>query len=471
MKKTSQIAVYGLGVMGTALARNLGNQNFSVCVANRTVEKTRDFLIQYGNEGNFTAAESLEELMLLLERPRKILLMVKAGDALDQLLQELAPLLDEGDIVLDAGNSYYEDTQRRAVFAQKNGFHFLGVGVSGGEEGALTGPSMMVGGDLVAWQTVMPFLMAIAAIGPNGAKCCAYLGPDGAGHFVKMIHNGIEYAEMELWAETFLLLRRAGKTLEEIADVFSAWNSGITGGYLASITAAILRKKEPAGTHTLDTVLDCAADKGTGRWSTESAMKLGIPVSTVAEAVFARLFSSSKSERLAGAHTLTGPAEETLAVPGDFANQLHRAFDFAKCVIFSQNFTLLAAASKEYNWNLPLPTIASIWRGGCIIRSGILDTVRDAYAADPQLPRLLFAPEFAAITAQNHGAAREVASLALRHGVPVPVLASAIGAYDMLRTRQLPANLIQAQRDCFGAHTYERVDAPRGTYFHSDWLR
>lgn len=468
---SQEIGVIGLGVMGKNLAFNIESKGFSVSVYNRSYEKTENMLAEAKGR-RIAGFRSLEEFVASLERPRKILLMVQAGEATDLTLKQLLPLLEKGDLVIDGGNAYYQDTRRRSEECEREGILFLGMGVSGGEEGALHGPSLMPGGARKAYQLVERILMAIAAKA-EGTPCVAYMGPDGAGHYVKMVHNGIEYGDMQLISEAYdILTRGLHLTAEELAEVFSDWNRGELDSYLIQITADIFRKKDPdTGNPLVEMILDRAGQKGTGRWTSQSALELGVPLSVITESVFARNLSAQKEERVRASQLIKGQAignppqgEERTALIED----VRRALYASKIISYAQGFAQLKAASEAFNWNLDYRNIAMIWRGGCIIRARFLQNIMDAFAQDADLPSLLFYPYFRQVLEEYQSSWRRVVSFAVMHGIPAPAFASALAYFDSYRTERLPANLIQAQRDYFGAHTYERID--REGIFHTEWV-
>lgn len=466
---TAQIGVTGLAVMGRNLARNLARHGYRVAVHNRTYARTESLIAEHGTEGVFLPGRTMAEFVASLERPRTVIIMVKAGPATDAVIQELIPLLEAGDIVVDAGNAHFPDTIRREKALRERGLHFVGTGVSGGEEGALNGPSIMPGGSAESYQTLGPMLEAISAH-VDGTPCCTHVGPDGAGHYVKMVHNGIEYADMQLIAEAYDLLHRGlGADPTELADIFAEWNTGELESYLIEITADILSHQDPAtGQAFVDVVVDQAEQKGTGRWTVQSALDLGVPVTEIAEATFARALSGAVPQRAAAQQSLTGAAQ-SVPVPERqiFIDQVRAALYASKIVAYSQGFEQIAAASAEYGWNIDLGAMARIWRGGCIIRARFLDRITEAYGAAADLPLLLAAPSFAAEVASRLPAWREVVSFAARTGIPAPAFSSALAYYDGVRAPRLPAALIQAQRDYFGAHTYRRIDQPGS--FHTEW--
>lgn len=470
MSGTAQIGVTGLAVMGRNLARNFARNGLTVAVHNRTAAKTRALVEEFGEEGRFVPAESPEEFVAALERPRRLVVMVKAGEPTDAVIEEFAPLLEEGDVIIDGGNAHFEDTRRRERELRERGIHFVGAGVSGGEEGALHGPSIMPGGSAESYQSLGPLLEKIAAKAPDGTPCVTHVGPDGAGHFVKMVHNGIEYADMQLIAEAYHLLRTvAGYSPAKIAETFRGWNTGRLDSYLIEITAEVLAHVDEAtGKPFVDVVQDRAEQKGTGRWTVQIALDLGVPVSGIAEAVFARSLSGHADLREA-AGALAGPVPEPLdeKAAEAFAAQVEQALYASKIVSYTQGFHQIRAGSEQYEWGVDLGSVAAIWRAGCIIRAAFLDRIRAAYDAEPELVSLLSDKRFA----EEIGAAqqdwRAVVVAAAQQGVPVPGFSAALAYYDALRAERLPAALTQGQRDFFGAHTYRRVD--REGSFHTLW--
>jgi len=469
--KKYDIGLIGLAVMGQNLVLNMANHGFSVAVFNRTVSKMDDFIEKDAAGREIKGCRSIEELIDSLSSPRKILLMVKAGRPVDDFIERLIPGLDAGDIIIDGGNSRYTDTIRRSGELKRKGILFMGAGVSGGEEGALKGPSIMPGGSAEAWPLVEDIFSSIAARVGDGVTCCRWIGPDGAGHFVKMVHNGIEYGDMQMIAEAYWLLEKAlGLTPEEMAQVFTEWNEGELNSYLIEITRDIMLKTDDeTGRPMLEIILDSAGQKGTGKWVVESALDLGVPLPTIAEAVFARNLSAYKEERVVASDELAGPA---LSFQGDkksFVDKIRAALYASKICSYAQGFHLMRAASSHYNWNLDLGEIALLWRGGCIIRARFLDKINAAYAGRPELPNLLVDPFFAAALSESQSAWREVVSESFRLGLSIPAFSSSLAYYDGYRSGRLSANLLQAQRDYFGAHTYERVDRPRGEFFHTEW--
>jgi 6-phosphogluconate dehydrogenase len=464
----AQIGVTGLGVMGRNLARNFARHGYPTALHNRTTAKTEEVFRDFGHEGTFVPSVTAQEFVDALERPRRIVVMVNAGPATDAVIDEFAPLLQTGDMLVDGGNAHFKDTRRREAHLRDKGIHFVGMGVSGGEEGALNGPSIMPGGSAQSYKDLGPMLETIAAK-VDGTPCCTHVGPDGAGHFVKMVHNGIEYADMQLIAEAYDLLRHAaGLQPSQIADVFRTWNQGRLDSYLIQITAEVLAHTDKAtGKPFVDIVQDEAEQKGTGRWTVQDALDLGVPVSGIAEAVFARSLSGHADLR-AAARGLPGPASQTTK-DDSFAAKVEQALYASKLVSYAQGWNMIAAGSAEYDWDIDLGTMAVIWRGGCIIRAKFLDRIRAAYAGDPHLPTLLADPDFGSEVAAAQDAWREVVATAIRLGVPVPGFSAALAYYDALRARRLPAALVQGLRDYFGAHTYRRTD--RDGTFHTLWAQ
>ncbi|UQO36527.1 NADP-dependent phosphogluconate dehydrogenase [Burkholderia cepacia] len=464
------IGVIGLAVMGRNLALNIESRGYAVSVYNRSREKTDELIAEFPGR-NLVPTYTLEEFVASIETPRRILMMVKAGEATDATIASLKPLLEKGDVLIDGGNTHFTDTIRRNQELAQSGLHFIGTGVSGGEEGALRGPSIMPGGQRDAYDLVEPILKQIAAKAPSdGEPCVAYMGPDGAGHYVKMVHNGIEYGDMQLIAESYSVLKDvAGLTNDELGAVYTEWNQGELDSYLIEITSKIFGKKdEETGKHLVDVILDRAAQKGTGKWTSQNALDLGVPLPLITESVFARVLSSLKTERVAASKILSGPA----AAPFDgdraaFVEAVRRALYLSKVISYAQGFAQLRTASEEYGWNLDLGTIAKIFRAGCIIRARFLQKITDAYAKDPALANLLLDPYFKDIAANYQASLRDVVVAAVKAGVPVPAFASAVAYFDSYRSERLPANLVQAQRDFFGAHTFERTDKPGS--FHANW--
>jgi 6-phosphogluconate dehydrogenase len=468
--KKADIGVLGLALMGHKLVLNFERNGYTVAVFNRTTSKMEDFVAAHPGK-NLIPARTAEELVANLERPRRVLIMVKAGRGVDAVIDSLTPLLEPGDLIMDGGNSYYKDTERRSKALAELGLNFMGVGVSGGEEGALWGPSIMPGGSQETWWSVQPMLEAVSAKAPeDGKPCVVYLGPRGAGHYVKMVHNGIEYGDMQLIAEAYDILHRVlGLEAAELAQVFNEWNQGELDSYLIEITAQIFRKvDEETGRPLVDLVLDKAAQKGTGKWTSQDALDVGAPIPTINSAVVARIMSSLKDERVVAAEQLPGPQAEPYQ--GDrqaLIDAVRQALYASKISAYAQGMAMLGMASEEYDYNLDLGEIASIWRAGCIIRARFLNRITEAYERNPELANLMLDDELGAAVAQRLPAWREVVRLAVEQGVPVPAFSGSLAYYDSYRSARLPANLIQAQRDLFGAHTYERVDQEGA--FHTDW--
>lgn len=470
MSGTAQIGVTGLAVMGRNLARNFARNGFAVALHNRTASKTHALVEEFGEEGVFVPADSAREFVAALERPRRLVIMVKAGDPTDAVIQEFAPLLEEGDVIIDGGNAHFADTRRREKELRERGIHFVGVGISGGEEGALHGPSIMPGGSKESYASLGPLLERIAAKAPDETPTVAHIGPDGAGHFVKMVHNGIEYADMQLIAEAYHLLRAvAGYSPAKIAETFRRWNTGRLDSYLIEITAEVLAHTDAAtGKPFVDVVVDQAEQKGTGRWTVQIALDLGVPVSGIAEAVFARSLSGHAALRDVS-RTLPGPTATALSEDeaARFADQVEQALYASKIVSYTQGFHQIQAGSEEYGWDIDLGSVAAIWRAGCIIRAAFLDRIRGAYDERRDLPSLLADKQFAEEIGAAQDDWREVIATAVRQGVPTPGFAAALSYYDALRAERLPAALTQGQRDFFGAHTYRRTD--REGSFHTLW--
>lgn len=466
----ADIGLIGLAVMGQNLALNIAGKGYDICVYNRTDSKTMQFMKEAADKKRgLSAAYSFDELVASLKRPRKIIAMVKAGEAVDELLSMIVPLLDEGDIIIDGGNSFFKDTIRRTHELEKKKIYFLGVGISGGEEGALNGPSIMPGGSFKAWGEVSGILTAISAKSPDGSFCCGYLGTDGAGHFVKMVHNGIEYADMQLISEAYFLMRELiGFKSYEMAQVFEQWNKVELNSYLIEITADILSKTDPeTGLPLVDVILDKAGQKGTGMWTSREALEIGSCSPTIAESVFARYISAAKWEREIASAKLVGPDSKYTGDADGLVKDIKAALYASKICSYAQGFDILKKASVQYGWGFNLGDIALLWRGGCIIRAQFLDRIKEAYDRDKELPNLLLDSYFTDTLKNTHESLRKVTALAIRTGIPIPAFCSALSYYDSFRRKLLPANLIQAQRDFFGAHTYERVD--KAGIFHTDW--
>jgi 6-phosphogluconate dehydrogenase len=465
------IGLIGLAVMGRNLVLNMNDHGFKVAVFNRTVSKVDDFLAHEAKGTQVVGAHSVEELIGLLKRPRRVMLMVKAGDTVDQMIEHLVPHLEPGDIVIDGGNSLYTDSNRRTKDLAARGILFIGTGVSGGEEGARRGPSIMPGGNAAAWPHVKPILQAIAAKVDDGTPCCDWVGEDGAGHYVKMVHNGIEYGDMQLICEAYDLLRHGlDLKADELAKVFADWNTGELDSYLIEISSHIFAKKDEDGAPLVDKILDTAGQKGTGKWTVISALDTGQPVTLIGESVFARCLSALKEERVAAAKILAGPADKVNV--GDraaFIEDVRRALYCSKIVSYAQGYMLLRAAAKENNWNLNMGGIALMWRGGCIIRSRFLGKIKEAFDKNAGLTNLLLDSFFTDAVTRYQASWRKAITHAIAMGVPTPAFSTALAFFDGYRAGRLPANLLQAQRDYFGAHTYERVDQPRGQFFHTNW--
>lgn len=467
----ADIGLIGLAVMGQNLVLNMHDRGFTVAVFNRTVSKVDAFLQGPAQGKNIYGAQTLKEFCSLLKRPRKIMLMVKAGQPVDDFITECLPFLESGDILIDGGNSHYPDTERRVKQLQSQGILFIGAGVSGGEEGARHGPSIMPGGNPAAWPAIKPIFQAIAAKATEDhLPCCEWMGEGGAGHYVKMVHNGIEYGDMQLMAEAYSLLKQTLHcSADEIARIFATWNKGVLESFLVEITAAIFSHKEADGSALIDHILDVAGQKGTGKWTGIHALDLGQPVTLIAEAVFARCLSSLKQERLRAQTLFHGPQFIYRGDKQAFIDAIGQALYASKIISYTQGFMLMRSAAQEMHWHLNYGQIALIWRSGCIIRSRFLNDIKKAYDQDADLPSLLFDPFFASEIQQAEASWRSVVSTAVQSGVPVPCFSTSLAFFDGYRTGHLPANLIQAQRDFFGAHTYERTDAPRGQFFHTNW--
>ncbi|WP_085247235.1 NADP-dependent phosphogluconate dehydrogenase [Gilliamella mensalis] len=463
-----QIGVIGMAVMGRNLALNIESRGFSVAIYNRSKDKTEQVMAEHSDK-QLVPYFTIEDFVNSLEKPRRILIMVQAGKGTDAVIDELRPLLDKGDIIIDGGNAYFEDTIRRNKTLSAEGFNFIGAGVSGGEEGALKGPSIMPGGQKEAYELVAPILEQIAAKA-NGEPCVAYIGPNGAGHYVKMAHNGIEYGDMQLIAESYWVLKHAaGLTNDEIAEVFTDWNKGELDSYLIEITADIFKHKDEEGHYLVDVILDAAGNKGTGKWTSQSALDLGEPLSLITESVFARYLSAIKEQRVVAAKILKGPQKQSYnGDKKELIEKIRKALYMGKIISYAQGFAQLKAASHKYQWNLNYGEIAKIFRAGCIIRAQFLQKITDAYVHNNEIDNLLLAPYFSQTVEAYQQSLRDVVSLAVQQGIAVPTLSAAIAYYDSYRSAVLPANLIQAQRDYFGAHTYERID--KEGVFHTDWL-
>jgi 6-phosphogluconate dehydrogenase len=470
MKKLADIGLIGLAVMGENLVLNMESKGFTVAVFNRTVSKVDEFINGRAKGKNIIGTHSLEELVASLSRPRKVMLMVKAGQPVDDFIEKLIPLLEPGDIIIDGGNSYFMDTRRRTNYVESKGLLYIGTGVSGGEEGALHGPSMMPGGSPAAWPHVKDIFQAVAAKVDDGTPCCDWVGEDGAGHFVKMVHNGIEYGDMQIINEAYHLMKELlGLTSDEQHEVFKKWNTGKLNSYLIEITADILAFKDSDGTPLVEKILDTAGQKGTGKWTVNTALDLGIPLTLIGESVFSRCLSAQKDLRVKASKTISGTKPHFKGDKQQFINDLEEALYAAKIISYAQGYDLMREAAKEYNWNLNYGGIALMWRGGCIIRSAFLGDIKKAFDKNPSLENLLLDPFFKNAVQSAQESWRSVCTAALENGIPIPALASALCYFDGFRCERLPANLLQAQRDYFGAHQYERIDRPRGEFFHTNW--
>jgi 6-phosphogluconate dehydrogenase len=474
MKEKADIGMIGLAVMGENLSLNMEDKGFTVAVYNRTVPGVEEGVVERFINGrgcgkNFIGSTTIENFVKSLSLPRKIMIMVKAGKPVDDVIEQLLPFLSPGDIVIDGGNSHFPDTIRRTKYLESEGFLFIGTGVSGGEEGALHGPSIMPGGSPAAWQHVKPILQAIAAK-VDGVSCCDWVGENGAGHFVKMVHNGIEYGDMQLISEAYQMMKELlGIPDDEMHEVFKKWDSGDLNSYLIEITSDILAFKDTDGQPLVEKILDTAGQKGTGKWTSVVSLDLGIPLTLISEAVYARCLSAMKDERVEASKLLSPPPRQFKRKAHEFLKDLERALYASKIVSYTQGFVLLKEAAKEYKWNLNYGGIAMLWRGGCIIRSAFLGKIKDAFDANPSLPNLLLDPFFRTRIERSQKGWRRVVSAAALNGVWAPAMSTALNYYDGFRNGRLPANLLQAQRDYFGAHQYERIDRPRGEFFHTNW--
>ena len=471
MEPQADIALIGLAVMGQNLILNMNDHGFTVVAFNRTVEKVDHFLANEAKGTKVIGAHSIEEMVALLKKPRRVMLMVKAGQAVDEFIEHLLPHLEPGDIIIDGGNSLFEDTIRRVKYVESKGLLYIGTGVSGGEEGARRGPSIMPGGSPAAWPHVKDIFQGIAAK-VDGAPCCDWVGEGGAGHYVKMVHNGIEYGDMQLIGEAYNLMKTGlGLTPDQMHEIFGEWNKGELNSYLIEITRDILAFKDTDGQPLVVKILDTAGQKGTGKWTVESSQNLGIPITLIAEAVYARCVSAMKEERVAAAKKLKGPKPTIKGDQKKFIEAIRQALYASKIVSYAQGYMLMRAAAKpeQYNWNLNYGGIALMWRGGCIIRSAFLGEIKKAFDKNPKLSNLLLDPFFKKAIKDCQRSWRNVVAMAAKKGIPVPAFSTALAFYDGYRTERLPANLLQAQRDYFGAHTYERVDQPRGQFFHTNW--
>ena len=470
MEQKADIALIGLAVMGQNLVLNMNDHGFTVAVYNRTVSKVDHFLTNEAKGTRVIGTHSLEELVTKLKRPRRVMMLVKAGSAVDDLIEKLIPLLEPGDIIIDGGNSHFTDTIRRTKYVESKGLLYIGTGVSGGEEGARRGPSMMPGGSPAAWESVKPIFQSVCAKVESGEPCCDWVGANGAGHFVKMVHNGIEYGDMQLICEAYHLMSAGLRmTPDEIHQVFAEWNKGELDSYLIEITRDILAYKDTDGGALVDKILDVAGQKGTGKWTVNTSLDTGMPVSLIAEAVFARCVSALKEERVKAARKLKGPRPAISTDRNKFIAEIRSALYASKIVSYAQGYMLMREAAEEYGWKLNYGNIALMWRGGCIIRSVFLGKIKEAFDKNPKLKCLLLDDFFRKAIKDNQRAWRNVIATAARKGIPVPAFSTALAFYDSYRAARLPINLLQAQRDYFGAHTYERIDRPRGQFFHTNW--
>ena len=466
----ADMGLIGLAVMGENLVLNMESQGFTVAVFNRTVSKVDDFVTGRGAGKKIVACHSFADLAGALKKPRKAMIMVKAGQAVDDTINALLEVFEKGDIIIDGGNSNYQDTMRRTAYVESKGLLYIGTGVSGGEEGALLGPSLMPGGSPAAWPIVKPILQSIAAKVDGNVPCCDWVGENGAGHFVKMVHNGIEYGDMQLIAETYHIMKSAlGLSYDQMRDIFDQWNQGELDSYLIEITRDILGKRDQDGKPLAEKILDTAGQKGTGKWTGISALEFGVPLTLIAEAVFARCLSAFKDERIRASVVFPAPVIQKPQDEKAFINDLKDALYGAKIVSYAQGYLLMREAAKEYGWKLNYGGIALMWRGGCIIRSAFLGKIKEAFDKKADLENLLLAPFFSSVIQRALPAWRRVVSVAIQNGIPAPALTSALTYFDGYRSERLPANLLQAQRDYFGAHTYERLDHPRGEFFHTNW--
>ncbi len=469
MEKLADIGLIGLAVMGENLVLNMESHGYTVAVFNRTTAKVDKFVNGRGAGKNFIGTHSVEELVKSLKRPRKVMMLVKAGAAVDSFIDQILPHLEPGDIIIDGGNTHYPDTNRRTKYVEEKGCLYIGTGVSGGEEGALLGPSIMPGGSPEAWEHVKDIFQDISAKVEDGSPCCDWVGENGAGHFVKMVHNGIEYGDMQMICETYQVMKDLlGMSNKEMYEVLAEWNKGELDSYLIEITRDILAYEEN-GEETVDKILDTAGQKGTGKWTAVAALDVGIPLTLIGEAVFARTLSAQKDERVRASKVLSGPTPNFKGDKKAFIEDLRQALFASKIVSYAQGYVLMKAAAAEYGWDLNNGGIALMWRGGCIIRSVFLDNIKDAFDKNPELENLMLDPFFKEKIEGAQASWRRVISAAIENGIPTPALATALNYFDGYRTERLPANLLQAQRDYFGAHTYERIDKPRGEWFHTNW--
>jgi len=470
MEATADIALIGLAVMGQNLILNMNDHGFTVVAYNRTVAKVDEFLAKEAKGTKVIGAHSIEEMVRLLKRPRRVMMLVKAGAAVDEFIDQIIPHLEPGDIIIDGGNSLFEDTNRRVKYVESKGLLYIGTGVSGGEEGARRGPSIMPGGSPAAWPHVKEIFQAISAKVDGGAACCDWVGQQGAGHYVKMVHNGIEYGDMQLICEAYSLMKEGlGMTAQEMHEVFAEWNQGDLDSYLIEITRDILGFKDTDGAPLVDKILDTAGQKGTGKWTVISSADLGIPITLIAEAVYGRCVSAMKDERVSASRKLKGPRPKISGDRKAFIEGIRQALYASKIVSYAQGYMLMRAAAKEYKWSLNYGGIALMWRGGCIIRSRFLGKIKEAFDNKPGLTNLLLDNYFRAEMKKCQKGWRNVVSTAVKKGIPVPAFSTALAFFDSYRSAVLPANLLQAQRDYFGAHTYERIDKPRGEFFHTNW--
>jgi 6-phosphogluconate dehydrogenase len=470
MKKLADIGLIGLAVMGENLVLNMESKGYTVAVFNRTVSRVDEFMTGRGAEKNFIGAHSIEELCASLERPRKVMMLVKAGKPVDDFIDLIIPHLEEGDIIIDGGNSHFPDTIRRTQYVESKGLLYIGTGVSGGEEGALLGPSIMPGGSPAAWPAVKEIFQSISAKVEDGTPCCDWVGEGGAGHFVKMVHNGIEYGDMQIICEAYQVMKEMlGMNADEMHEVFKEYNEGDLDSYLIEITRDILGFKDEKGEALVEKILDTAGQKGTGKWTAVSALDFGIPLTLIGESVFARCLSAQKDMRVEASKVISGPEVNKDIDRKQMIADLKDALYGAKIISYAQGYNLMMEAAKEYGWNLNYGGIALMWRGGCIIRSRFLGDIKKAFDNNPKLLNLLLDPHFKAIVEKAQAGWRRVCAAALTNGIPVPALTSALCYFDGFRSERLPANLLQAQRDYFGAHTYERIDSPRGKFFHTNW--
>ncbi|MGA2786393.1 MAG: decarboxylating NADP(+)-dependent phosphogluconate dehydrogenase [Verrucomicrobiota bacterium] len=470
MEPKADIALIGLAVMGQNLILNMNDHGFTVVAYNRTVEKVDQFLANEAKGTKVIGAHSIQEMVALLKRPRRVMMLVKAGKAVDDFIEQLLPHLEAGDIIIDGGNSLFQDTIRRTKYVESKGLLYIGTGVSGGEEGARNGPSIMPGGSPAAWPHVKPIFQAVSAKVEGNVPCCDWVGEGGAGHYVKMTHNGIEYGDMQLICEAYNLMKTGlGMTAPQMHEVFVEWNKGELDSYLIEISRDILAYKDTDGQPLVDKILDTAGQKGTGKWTVISSQELGIPITLMAEAVYARCVSAMKDERVAAAKKLKGPKPTIKGDQKKFIEAIRQALYASKIVSYAQGYMLMRAAAAEYKWNLNYGGIALMWRGGCIIRSAFLGKIKEAFDKNPKLSNLMLDPFFKKAIKDCQRSWRNVVAMAAKKGIPVPAFSTALAFYDAYRSERLPANLLQAQRDYFGAHTYERVDKPRGEFFHTNW--